>query len=407
MEENEGRIPDHLAQLFSGEALETERVKNPAAMEERRMAQASSLSVSSSSHASAATEMMAGAAADGGEGRGEGEGGLSRAVGSLVGEGVRQEVVVHQYEGEKCLVGMKGMVGVNYDVRNSKWRAQAGWYKDRFLAALYVGSIREASILQDGVVRLLYGITATCNFSIDTKIYLAPFSGAYRHRKQMRQGRASSNHNLTPCDQEYVKRGIFNLEQLEHYQRTGEVRRWCDSAEGKRVLYSKERQRLMETILQANGREGAAYGDMRITAASSEEEKEEEDKEDEDNEEQEEGRMVAPTAEREGEEEDDDEWDDEGGEGSSDSDSSGGWETFTVPKVAVPPTAASLFLTAMDREAAFSSSASLHYRRHHHQEDNDDAGSESSWELLQREEGGVGVKEGELEGEREIERQVD
>jgi len=240
------------------------------------------------------------------------------------------------------------MVGVVYHKNTKKWYALGFKHNKKKLMYEPVGDIKEGAILYDGLARLVVGITATCNYTIGGNFHLGPYSGVYASKKRMIQGKPNSNHNIPPKDREYIHMGIFNDEQRQRYELTGEVIPWCDTAEGKLILKDKAAKEQLEALLLTHGRVGAAYGPMGVAAASSSStssssEEEEEEAGDE------EGEMimaaaavVAQAGGEDEEEDDDDEWEEEGegGGGSSDSDSSGEWETYHVPFPVLPPTAA-------------------------------------------------------------------
>jgi hypothetical protein len=374
----------------------------------RRAAAPASSSSSSSSSASAAAAAALRAAA----GTGGGGGGLLGEVGHLTGEGKAQTVVVQPHGGGvKWVAGLKDMVGLS--VNKKSLCVQAFNHNMKHFLRGNVEDIRKGAVLYDSVARLVVGVTATVNYTVDQRHHLSPKSGIYLGKMRVWQGGPGSNHNIPPSDQALIKKGIFTLEQLVHHECTGEVMPWCDTAEGKLLLKDKEAKQLLEALLKKYGREGAAYGTMGMGAgssssssscssssSSSSSSSEEEEEEEEEEKEGEEGGMMAAAAAvaaqvgGEEEEEDEDEWEEEGegGAGGSGSDSSGEWETYHVPFSALPPPAASLLSSAGGGGglAVSPSLAPPHHYHHHHQQQllqqgaDDDAGSESSWEPLRR-----------------------
>ena len=139
----------------------------------------------------------------------------------------------------------------------------------KLLMQEFVRDIKEGAILFDGLARLVVGITATCNYTIDGKLHLGPYSGVYAAKKAMHQGKPNSNHNIPPSDREYIQMGIFNDEQRQRYELTGDVISWCDTVEGKLILKDKAAKKQLEVLLRKHGRVGAAYGVMGVAAASS------------------------------------------------------------------------------------------------------------------------------------------
>ena len=128
----------------------------------------------------------------------------------MIGEGELQTVVVQPHGGgQRHAVGCKGMVGVTYKKSNKKWFAHGFQHDKMFLVQEPVRDIKEGAILFDGVARLVVGITATCNYTIDGKFHLGPYSGVYASRKTMHQGKPKSNHYIPPKDREYIQMQIF------------------------------------------------------------------------------------------------------------------------------------------------------------------------------------------------------
>ena len=353
----------------------------------RRAARVPSSSGTSSYYAAAATmERVIG-------GGGGGGGGVVGAVGSFDGEGALQTVVVQPHGGgQRHAAGSKGMVGVVYYKNRKKWYARGFQRSKKNLMIEPVGDIKEGATRFDGLARLIVGIMATCNYTIDGEFHLGPYSGVYAVRKHMLQGKPNSNHNIPSKDREYIQMGIFNDEQRQRYELTGEVIPWCYTAVGKLILKDEAAKEQLEAHLRKHGRVGAAYGAMGVAAASSSSSSSSSEEEEKEAAGEEEGEMMMAAAAvaaqaggRDDEEDDEDEWEEEGegGGGSSDSDSSGEWETYHVSFPALPPTAAAGLLSSSGGGGGLAAS-SLAQQQQQQQGVDDDAGSESSWEPLRR-----------------------
>ena len=137
----------------------------------------------------------------------------------------------------------------------------------KLLMQEFVRDIKEGAILFDGLARLVVGITATCHYTVDGKFHLGPYSGVYASRKAMHQGKPKSNNDIPLKDREYIQMGIFNDEQRQRYELTGDVISWCDTAEGKRILKDTAVKKQLEALLRQYARVGAAYGAMGVAAA--------------------------------------------------------------------------------------------------------------------------------------------